>query len=290
MEPLLQFCEKYGRLGSVELAAVGGTGLSGDELLAQFKRVLKGALSWRPETAVYIYQTTGWRRRSDGVVVAPADWQSVCPSDLRTLGQQLATFSWFRGHPDDDYVTATLRENAIFRLYAAIRKCVRRQPATRAPPRRHSSCTSALQAAVSCAFRFKEHKKQPWEPQSVMVAARLHEQKEYERVHHHREATHGGETPKDKKLALYVYLLKKSCTIMNNASTGKATGDDDSGGGLLRRSSGRHLADSDTAKYWELLDRMRPYKTFALRCVLVCSPNRLPWPAATLIRCGGRAL
>jgi hypothetical protein len=101
-----------------------GSGLSGEALMEEFRKVLKGALSWRPETAQIIYDATGWRKRSDGKVVAPAEWHSVCPSDLRTLAQKLEGHSWFRGHSDDDYVTPTLRENAIFRLYAAMRRCV----------------------------------------------------------------------------------------------------------------------------------------------------------------------
>ena len=217
------------------------SGLAGEELLEQFRKNLKGALSWRPETAGLIFKTTGWRKRSDGQVVPPTPWHSVCPSDLRTLGEALGQYSWFRGHSDDDYVTATLRENAIFRLYAAMRK-------------------------------FKEHRKQPWEPQPVMLKARQHEQKEYQRVQDQKEAKDGEEMLKDKKLALYVYLLKKSCTIMNNASeTGISKppepqpGDDD--GGLARLSSGRCATDSEAFKYWELLDRMRPYKTFALKYI-----------------------
>jgi hypothetical protein len=108
----------------------------------------------------------------------------------------------------------------------------------------------------------------------VMRKARQHEAKEYARVQDQKEGKDGGVMLKDKKLALYVYLLKKSCNIMNtavNSSAAKPPGAGgaaaDSGGGLHRQLSGRNAINPDAAKYWELLDLMRPYKTFALKCV-----------------------
>jgi hypothetical protein len=83
-------------------------GLSGEALmLEEFKKIVKGTLSWRPETAQIIYDTTGWRKRSDGKVVALAEWHSVCPSDLRTLAQKLEPF--WEDQPGQELVRAGLQ-------------------------------------------------------------------------------------------------------------------------------------------------------------------------------------
>eukprot|EP01046_Picozoa_sp_COSAG06_P028978 COSAG06_NODE_2653_length_6493_cov_24.617870_4_plen_158_part_00 len=64
-----------------------------------------------------------------------------------------------------------------------------------------------------------------------MRKARQHEAKEHARVQDQKEGKDGTVMLKDKKLALYVYLLKKSCNIMNTAVNSSAAKPPGPGGG-----------------------------------------------------------
>ena len=205
-------------------------------LQSRFSEVLKHCFSWRPDLKPVIQECIAWRKGSDGNPKPCAPWNSVCPSDLRLLATQLQKVSWFKGMGEGGFVAALDRENAVLRLYKAM-------------------------------SRFKKAKKQPFEAQPVLGKARQHEAKEYERSSkmQSRDTSADDARMSSKRRQFYTQMIRKSIGIMDKASQETQPPEPDSANPLQRQMSGR--TTSETQKYWELLDIMRPYKNFTLKYV-----------------------